>query len=109
MSPTCLTRLRNTHPAASSKTPARMRKPGWPAMGAPTVERSEAQHELLQLERLGEVVVGAEPEPGGLVVEPVGSGEHENWHAAAGGDDASGDLVARGAGDVAVEDRDVVG
>jgi hypothetical protein len=57
----------------------------------------------------GEVAVGAELEPRGLVVEPVGGGEHEDRHAAAGGDDAFGDLVAGGSGDVAVEDGDVVG
>ena len=73
------------------------------------VECSETEHELSELERLGEVVVGAEFEPGGLVVEPVGRGEHEDGHAAAGGDDAFGDLVAGGPGDVAVEDGDVVG
>ena len=56
-----------------------------------------------------EVVVGAELEPGGLVVEAGGSGEHEDRHAAAGGDDAFGDLVTGGAGDIAVEDGDVVG
>src|SRR4029450_5063570 len=60
-------------------------------------------------ERLRGVVVGAELEPGGLVVETVGSGEHEDRHAAAGGDDAFGDRVTGGAGDVAVEDGDVVG
>jgi hypothetical protein len=77
-------------------------------VGAPAVERSETKHELLEVERLGEVVVGAEPEPGSLVVEPVGSGEHEDRHAAAGDDDALGDLVTGGPGDVAVEDGDVV-
>ena len=56
---------------------------GWPAVRAPAVECSEPEHELLQFERLGEVVVGAELEPGGLVVEPVGRGEHEDRHAAA--------------------------
>ncbi len=69
----------------------------------------EPEHELSELERLGEVVVGAELEPGGLVVEPVGRGEHEDGRAAARGDDASGDLVARWTGDVSVEDGDVVG
>ncbi len=54
--------------------------------------------------RLGEVVVGAEPEPGGLVVEPVRGGEHQDRHSAARCDDAFGDLVARGSGDVTVED-----
>jgi hypothetical protein len=43
------------------------------------------------------------------VVEAVGSGEHEDRHAAAGADDALGDLVAGGPGDVAVQDGDVVG
>ena len=78
-------------------------------MGAPAVERPETEHELAELEGLREVVVGAELEPGGLVVEPVGRGEHEDRHAAAGREDAFGDLVARGPGDVAVEDGDVVG
>jgi hypothetical protein len=63
-------------------------------VGAPPVECSEPEHELSEFERLGEVIVGAELEPGGLVVEPVGSGEHDDRHAAAGGDDAFGDLVA---------------
>jgi hypothetical protein len=82
---------------------------GRPVVGAPAVERPQAEHELLQLERLGEVIVGAELEPRGLVVEPVGGREHQDRHAAAGGDDAPGDLVAGRAGDVAVEHRDVVG
>src|SRR6185436_12518901 len=64
---------------------------------------------LLELERLREVVVRAELEPAGLVVETVGGGEHEDRRAAAGGDDASGDLVAGGPGNVSVEDGDVVG
>ena len=78
-------------------------------MRAPAVERPEPEHELLELERLGEVVVGAELEPGGLVVETVGRGEHEDRHAAAGGDDAPGDLVTGRSGNVPVEDGDVVG
>src|SRR5262249_12879834 len=82
---------------------------GWPALGTPAVESSDAEPQLLELERLRDVVVGAELEPGSLVVEPVGSGEHEDRHAAAGGDDAFGDLVAGRAGDIAVEDGDVVG
>ena len=76
---------------------------------ASAVERPQPHDELSKLERFGEVVVGAELEPGSLVVDPVGSGEHEDRHAAAGGDDLSGDLVAGGAGDVAIEDREVVG
>ena len=82
---------------------------GRPAVRAPAVECPEPEHELPQLERLGEVVVGAEPEPGGLVVKPVRGGEHQDRHAAAGSDDALGDLVTGGPGNVAVEDGDVVG
>ena len=70
----------------------------WPVVGAPAVERSQTEHELSELEWLGEVVVGAELEPGGLVVETVGSREHEDRHASAGGDDAFGDLVTEGPG-----------
>jgi hypothetical protein len=77
-------------------------------VGAPAVERSEPEHELLEVERLREVVVGAELESGGLVVDPVGGSEHEDRHAAAGGDDAFGDLVARRSGNVPVDDGDVV-
>jgi hypothetical protein len=76
---------------------------------APAVERSEPEHELLELERLREVVVGAQLESGGLVVEAVGCGEHEDRHAAARGDDVSGDLVAGRPRDVPVEDGGVVG
>ena len=79
-----------------------------PTVGAPAVERPEPEHQLSELERLREVVVGAKLEPGGLVVDAVGSGEHQDRHAAAGGDDAFGDLVTGGAGDVSVEDGDVV-
>src|SRR4029453_13323546 len=73
---------------------------GRPVVGTPAVERSEPEHELSELERLREVVVGAELEPGGLVVETVGGSEHEDRHAAAGGDDAVGDLVARRSGNI---------
>jgi len=81
----------------------------WSVVGAPAVERSETEHELSKVERLGEVVVGAELEAGRLVVETAGSGEHEDRHAAFGVDDPFGDLVTGGSGDVSVEDGDVVG
>src|SRR5436305_6840591 len=48
----------------------------WPVVGTPAVERSETKYELPEFERLREVVVGAELEPGDLVVETVSSGEH---------------------------------
>jgi hypothetical protein len=82
---------------------------GRPVVGSSAVERSEAEREFSELERFGEVVVGAELEPGDLVVEPVGGGEHEDGHARTGGDDMLGDLVAPGTGDVTVENGDVVG
>src|SRR3954453_2864166 len=41
---------------------------GRPGMRAPAIERSEKEYELSELERLRQVVVGAELEPGGLVV-----------------------------------------
>ncbi len=82
---------------------------GWPVVGTPAVECPEPEDEFLELEWLGQVVVGAELETGRLVVEPVGGSEHEDRHAGAGRDDAFGYLVAGRAGDVAVEDGDVVG
>jgi hypothetical protein len=78
-------------------------------MGPTTIESPDPQHQFAQLEGLGEVVVGPELEPGGLVVEPVGRGEHQDRHAAARRHDAPGHLVARGAGDVTVEHRQVIG
>ena len=47
---------------------------GRPVVGAPAVERSEAEYELLECKRLREVVVSAELEPRSLVVEPIGRG-----------------------------------
>jgi hypothetical protein len=56
-------------------------------------------------DRGSEVVVGTELETGGHVIDPVCHGER---HAAPGGDDPPGDLVAR-AGNVAVENRQIAG
>src|SRR5207237_4827298 len=61
-----------------------------------------------KFEGFGQVVVGAELESRRLVVEPVSRSEHEDGHATAGLDDVLGDLVAGRAGDVTVEDSDVV-
>lgn len=77
-------------------------------MGAPPVERPQPQREFTEREWLGEIVVGAELEAGGLVIEPVGGGEHQYRHAGTGRDDVLCDLVTRGPRDVAVEDRYVV-
>src|SRR5205807_1115135 len=69
----------------------------------------EPEHEFSQFERLGEVVVGTELEPGGLVVDPVRGGEHQDRHAATRRDDALGDLITRRPRDVTIKNRDVVG
>src|SRR3954468_18867947 len=47
-----------------------------PEVATPAVERSESQHELPELERLREVIVGTELETDRLVIETVGRGEH---------------------------------
>jgi hypothetical protein len=77
-------------------------------VGSPAIERSESEHKLSEFEGLREIVVSAELEAGGLVVESVSGGEHENRHAATRRNDALGDLVARWPGYVAVENGDVV-
>jgi DNA-binding response OmpR family regulator len=63
---------------------------------------------LRVLERLREVVVGAELEPAHAVVEAAGRGEHEDPRGAAPLGDAAGDGVAVQAGQVTVEHDDVV-
>ena len=67
---------------------------GRPAVRPATIERAQPKHQLAQLERLGDVVVGAEAEAGGLVVKAIRGGQHEDRHAAAGRHDVTGDLVA---------------
>ena len=47
---------------------------GGPASG----ERADPQDQLGEVERLGEVVVGAEPEPARPAPRGVGRGEHEH-------------------------------
>jgi glycopeptide antibiotics resistance protein len=81
---------------------------GRPAPSAPAVQRPKTEHQFAQVERLREVVVGTELEPGGLVIEAVGRGEHQDRHPAACGHDVRGDFVAGGPRDVAIEDRNVV-
>jgi hypothetical protein len=63
-----------------------------PGLSAATTELAEAAARG-QADLLGAIMDS-------LVVDPVGSGEHEDRDATAGGDDAPGDLVAGGAGDV---------
>src|ERR1700684_579344 len=47
---------------------------GRPAVRPATIERAQPKHQLAQLERLGDVVVGAETEAGGLVVKAIRGG-----------------------------------
>src|SRR4051794_6401469 len=53
-------------PAERIQAQARDLPDGRAVVCTPAVERSESQHELAELERLREVVVGPEPEPGRL-------------------------------------------
>ena len=70
---------------------------------------ADAQHELGEVERLGEIVVGAQAQAGHAVAGRAGRGEHEHHDPAV----VLGDHLAEGvtvdAGQVAVEDDDVVG
>ncbi len=54
-------------------------------------------------ERLGEVVVGAEPEPLDEVLDLRRSGQHQHPAAAAGGDEPGAHLVSVDAREVAIE------
>ena len=49
---------------------------------APAVQRSKPRDELGELERLGEVVVGAQLEPRDLLAQPAGRGEHQDRRGA---------------------------
>ena len=77
------------------------------AAGAPR-QRADAGHELLPLEGLGQVVVGAEGEAVDDVVEAVGGREHEDLGLALVAREPAADLVAVELGQVAVEDHHVV-
>src|SRR3954463_3155853 len=71
-------------------------------------EGADARDELGPVERLGEVVVGAEGEPVDEVVRGVGGGEHEDLRLALVGGEEAADLVAVQLGEVAVEHDHVV-
>src|SRR5699024_11392983 len=59
-------------------------------------------------ERLGEVVVGAAAQTLDLVLHPVGGGQHQDTSGVAVRGQGAGDVVAVGAGQVPVQDDDVV-
>src|SRR5690606_26427188 len=68
--------------------------------GGAAGERSQAHDELLEGERLGEVVVGADLEAAYLVAQACGRGQHEDTGAGVGAGDMSADFVAVGARNV---------
>ena len=74
----------------------------------PATERLDPGDHLGEVERLGEVVVGAQSEPLDPVLDRTGRGEHQNPARRALGGQGTADLVAVGAGEVPVEDHDVV-
>src|SRR5699024_1169979 len=59
-------------------------------------------------EGLGEVVVGTDAQTLDLVLHPVGSGQHQDTSGVAVRGQGAGDVVAVGAGQVPVQDDDVV-
>ena len=81
---------------------------GWARRGRPAGQRAQAHHQLLEGERLGQVVVGAEREARDLVAEPARRGQHQDSHVGVLAGDRRADLVAVQAGEVAVEHDHVV-
>ena len=67
-------------------------------------QRSQPRAELLERERLDEVVVGAGVEPLHAVRDGVARGEHQHGRAVAGGPQAAADLEPVGLGHQDVED-----
>ena len=76
-------------------------------LGAPQ-QRPQARLELLQRERLDQVVVGAGVQPGDAVVHRVAGGEHQHRRAVARVAQAAADLQAVDAGHRDVEHDRVV-
>lgn len=74
---------------------------GW-AAGFAARERADAQDEFGEVERLGELIIGAEREPGQAIVGGAGGGQHQDHcRVLAAGDDLA-ELIAVDAGKVAV-------
>jgi len=68
----------------------------------------DPRHQLGELERLGEVVIGAEPKPRHPLGNGGGSGEHQDPSLDARVNQGGAHLVAGHDGQIAVEDHDVV-
>ena len=90
-------------PSGSSSRPAwRSFSPTGPAGAAQ--QRAQPRAELLERERLDEVVVGAGVEPLHAVRDRVARGEHQHRRAVAGGAQPAADLEPVGLGHQDVED-----
>ncbi len=71
-------------------------------------ERAEAGDQLTEGEGLAEVVVGTQPEPGHAILDASGGGQHEHPRRRGKLEELAADLVAVHAGQVTVEDDDLV-
>ena len=71
-------------------------------------ERPDAGDELAEVKRLGEIVIGAEPEPFDPVLDRVGGGQHQHATLGALGYERAADLIAVHHGEVAVEHDHVI-
>ena len=74
----------------------------------PTAERADASHELGEVERLGQVVVGAQAETLHSLLDRAGRRQHQYPTLGALSHKPAADLVAVNDGQVAVQDHDVV-
>ena len=72
-----------------------------------TQERAHSSDDLLETERLGDVVVAADGQPGHLVLHGVAGGEEEHRHVAPIGAQATGHLESVDVGHHHVEDEQV--
>ena len=79
-----------------------------PARRAPAQQRAHAREQLLALERLDQVVVGADVEPLDARIQRVARGEHEDRRVVLVAPQLAGDLDAVHAGQTEVE-HDQVG
>ena len=71
--------------AGSSSTSAKRRISPWPRAGGAPQQRAQPREQLLERERLDQVVVGAGVEPADAVGHRVARGEDEHRRAVAGG------------------------
>ena len=80
-----------------------------PRGGLAAGQGADAQHQLGEVERLGEVVVGAQGQAADPVAGRAGGGQHQHHGPLVAGGDHLAEGVAVDAGQVAVEDDHVVG